>query len=113
MTSQAITGGLYGKAGGRSYTAASTDGIFTNAATTEVGSAQLGEAQKNTTIDHVCLTYTAGAAAWRIVNRVTQQIQRQGFCFMKNQAVPSESAITPYTVQLDDILQIFSVAVPT
>ena len=113
MTSQAVTGGVWGKAGGRDFSATSTDGSFTNAMTTVTGSAQLGEAMKNQTIDHICIDYAGGASVWKIVNRVSQQVQRQGFCFVTYQSDPSQANIPAYTVQLDDILQVFTVAVPT
>jgi len=113
MSTQTINAGVWGKAGGREFNVVATDGIWTNALTTDVGSAQFGEAMKTQTIDHICVDYGAGSAVFRIQNRVSQQTIRQGFCFVAGQSDPSQSAITPYTVQLDDILQVFCVAVPT
>ena len=113
MTTQTINAGIWGKAGGREFSVVATDGIFTNALTTDSGSAQIGEAMKGQTIDHICVDYGAGSCVYKLVNRVSQQTQREGFAFVSGQADPAQSNIAPYVVQLDDVLQIFCVAVTT
>ena len=113
MTTQAITGTVWGGEGGRSYAVTATDGTYNNQMSTVTGSAQLGFGQTGQLITHVLVEYTAGASCWRIKNRVTQQIQRVGFAY-KNGTIPAcAGSISPYVIAQDDVLEIFSQAVPT
>jgi hypothetical protein len=113
MTTQAITGVVWGGEGGRSYSVTATDGTFNNQMSTVTGSAQLGFGQTGQLITHVLIEYTAGGSCWRIKNRVTQQIQRVGLGF-KTGTIPAQAgAIAPYVIAQDDVLEIFSQAVPT
>lgn len=91
-----------------------TDGTFANFALSDTGSAQLGFAQTGLIVDHVQVTYAAGGAAWRIRNSVSQVTKRTGFAFKAGATGPSpySGQIPPITIEQDDVLEIYSVAVP-
>lgn len=108
MTTQAITATVWGNGGGRSYSDTATDDTFNNQMTTVTGDAQLGFGQTGQLIDHVLVEYTAGGAAWRIINRVTQQVQRVGFAFFPGSIPAMAGAIPPYVVGQDDVLEVYS-----
>ena len=116
MTTQAVTGAVFGSGatGGRSYSVTATDGQFNRAIDT-IGSAQLGFAQTGQVVTHVQVTYAAGAAYWRIRNSVSQVTLRQGFGFKVGAGGPSpgSGAIVPYQIQQDDVLEVYTQAVPT
>lgn len=113
MTTQAITATIWGSDSGRNYTVTATDGTFNNQATTEVGSAQLGFGQTGQLITHCLVEYTAGGSCWRIKNRVTQMIMRVGFAYAPGTIPACAGEISPYVIGQDDILEVFSQAVPT
>ena len=114
MSTQAINAGVWGPQGGREFSATATDDVFTNNLTTDTGSANLGEAMKNQIITHILVDYAAGGAIFRVKNRVSQQTLIQGFAFLTGQADPSQAQLPkPYTVHLDDVLEVYCVGVPT
>ncbi|HIO21298.1 MAG TPA: hypothetical protein EYN18_02735 [Nitrospirales bacterium] len=75
--------------------------------TTETGSAQLGFGQTGQLITHILVEYTAGACAWRIKNRVTQQIMRVGFAYFPGTIPACAGDVAPYVVSQDDVLEIY------
>jgi hypothetical protein len=64
------------------------------------------------TIDHVSVDYTAGGAAWRIRDQTSNQIQRWGLGFLSTENNTQAAAIPSYTVSKNDVLEVFTVAVP-
>ena len=114
MTTQAITGTVWGGEGGRSYAVTATDGTYNNQMSTVTGSAQLGFAQTNQLIDHIQVTYTAGGCAWRIRNSVTQVTKRTGFGFKVGAtgSPPYSGTIPAFTAAQDDVLEVYSVVAP-
>lgn len=113
MTTQAVTASVWGNSGGRSYSVTATDGTFSNFALSDTGSAQLGFAQTNDLVNHVQVTYTAGSAAWRIRNSVSQVTKRVGFGFDVGSGGPSplSGLMAPITLAQDDVLEIYTAAV--
>jgi len=115
MTTQAITASAFSGTGGRSYSVTATDDSFSNRLLSDVGSAQLGFAQTGLLISSIQVTYTAGACAWRVRNSVTQVTKRTGFGFLVGATgpPPNSGGIAPFTAQQDDVLEVYSVVVPT
>jgi len=112
MTTQASTGAAFSGSGGRSYSVTATDGSWTRLVS-DVGSAQIGFAQTNQLISSVQITYVAGNAAWRIRNSVSQVTKRVGFGFVAGAGGPApySGGISPITLQQDDVLEVYSMAV--
>lgn len=110
MTTQATNAVCFSGSGGRSYSLTSTDDSW-NRLVSDIGSAQFGFAQTNQLVTHVQVQYTAGAAAWRIRNSVSQVTKRVGFCYAigAGGAPPYSGAIQPMTVEQDDVLEIYPV----
>ena len=113
MTTQAIQGSLRGSGatGGRKYSGTATDGSWTSINTSN--GSELGFAQKGKVLDHVTLNYVAGSAAWAIKNRVTQTIDRAGFCTLTAATSAKGYAINPIMIVQDHILQSYSLAAGT
>lgn len=118
MSTQTINAAVYASGSngqqtrGRLFTDSSTDGQFDgNNMLSTVGSGELGQILKGQTVTHVCLAYTAGCAAWKIMDRTTQAIKRYGLGVKAGQVEIQDCAIPPYTVQESDILVIFPLAV--
>lgn len=110
MTTQAATASCFSGSQGRSYSVTATDDQF-NRLVSDTGSAQLGFAQTGKLITHVQVTYVGGAAVWRIRNSVSQVTKRTGMAFKVGATGPSvySGAIPPFTVEQDDVLEIYSV----
>ena len=110
MSAQAITASVFNGSQGRSYTANSTDDAWSRI-TSETGSAQLGFAQTGMLVTHIQITHdTAGLCSYRVRNSVSQVTKRTGFAFLVGATGPSpySGAIQPFTVEQDDILEVFS-----
>ena len=107
----ACTATVTGPSSGKSYTDSATDDVWDgNNLLDTVSSSDLGFVQAGQTVDHVCVTYTAGAGIWRIQNRTTLVINRWGYCSKVGTVDLSDCSIPPYTVSSDDILTVFPVA---
>ena len=76
-----------------------------------LGSNPLGILMPGVTIDHVCVTYTAGACAWRIIDSVTLQVKRTGWAALSQYSDYDSCKIQPYTIQKTDTLQVFPTTV--
>tara|TARA_Y100000310_G_scaffold328018_1_gene395346 strand:+ start:435 stop:779 length:345 start_codon:yes stop_codon:yes gene_type:complete len=114
MSTQAITAVCYSPTGGRSFSVTATDDTFSNFALTDTGAATLGFGMTNQLITHVQATYVGGGMAWRIRDSVSQVTKRVGFGFKVGATGPSpySGSMAPLTVNQNDILEIYSVAVP-
>jgi len=112
MTTNAMVATVSGSFGGKVFSDTSTDDVWEgNNMLDSVASADLGQVMQGNRIDHVCVTYTAGAALWRIQSRNTLAIRRWGYCSKVGTVDYGECKIPGYTVASDDVLNVYSVAV--
>ena len=114
MSTQAVTASAFAPSGGRSFAlAAATDGQFGNYVLSTVGAAQIGFAMTNELITHIQVTFEAGNCAWRLRNSVSQITKRVGFGFEAGATGPSpfSGSTPPITIQQDDVLEIYPMAV--
>tara|TARA_R110000824_G_scaffold371419_1_gene561155 strand:- start:1975 stop:2313 length:339 start_codon:yes stop_codon:yes gene_type:complete len=109
MSTQATTASAFSNTGGRSYLVTATDDAFSRLVS-ETGSAQLGFAQTGLVVSSIQVTYAAGLCAWRVRNSVSQITKRTGFGFLVGPAGPPpySGAISPFTVEQDDVLEVFT-----
>ena len=112
MTTQAITAIVGNTRMSKSFSDTSTDGQWDgNIMLDDLGNNPLGILMPGTVINHVCVVYTAGACAWRIIDSVTLQVKRMGWASLTGYSDYAQSTIQPYTIQKTDTLQIHPVAV--
>jgi len=112
MTSQAITAIVGNSRMSKSFSDTSTDGQWDgNIMLDDLGNNPLGILMPGTVINHVCVVYTAGACAWRIIDSVTLQVKRMGWASLTGYSDYAQSTIQPYTIQKTDTLQIHPVAI--
>jgi hypothetical protein len=112
VTSQAITATVSGPTGGKAFADDAQDGKWDgNNLLDTVSSSDLGQVMPGQSINYVCVTYTGGAALWRIQSRSTLAIKRYGFCSHLGTVDFDECKVTPYTITSDDILTVYPVPV--
>ena len=112
MTTQAITAIVGNNSMSKSFSDTATDGQYDgNILLDDLGSNPLGILMPGTTIDHVCVVYTAGACAWRIIDSVTLQVKRRGWGSLTGYSDYAYCKIPPYTIQKTDTLQVFPIAI--
>jgi len=107
MTSQAITAICGNNRMSKTFSDTSTDGTFdSNIMLDDLGSNPLGLLMAGTTINHVCVVYTAGLCSWRIIDSVSLQVRREGWASLTGYSDYNQCAIQPYTIQKTDTLQV-------
>jgi hypothetical protein len=108
---QATTATVTGAAGGKSYSDTATNGAWDgNNLLDTISSSDLGFVQAGQVIDHVCVTYTAGACIWRIQDRSTLAIKRWGYASKVGTVDLGECSIPAYTIMAEDILTTYPLA---
>jgi hypothetical protein len=115
VTTQASTATAFSGSGGRSFSVTATDGSFSNRLVTDVGSAQIGFGMTNEMVDRIQVTYAAGGAAWRLIDSVSQVTLRVGFGFLAGSKGPApySGKIAPIVIGQNQVLEVYTVAVPT
>ena len=113
MTTQTVLAIVGNRKMTRSFTDSATDGtVFTTNNLLDTNASQnIGILMPGVVIDHVAMTYAAGAAQWRIINSQNQVVARQGYAAKVGYSCPSESKVAPYKIQPTDLLQVFPMAV--
>ena len=108
MTTQACTAVVGGPSQSKTFSKTATDGQWSgNVMVDTLSSQNLGLIMPGATIDNVCVQYNEGSAIWRIIASQSLIIRRWGYASKEANADRSECAITPYSVALDDILEIY------
>ena len=112
MTTQATTAIVGNGSMSKSFSDTSTDGQWDgNVMLDDLGNNPLGLLMSGTTINHVCVVYTGGACAWRIVDSVSLRVKRQGWGSLTGYSDYDQCVIAPYTIQKTDTLQVYPVPV--
>ena len=112
MTTQATTAIVGNAMMSKSFSDTSTDGQWDgNILLDDLGSNPLGLLMSGTTINHVCVTYAAGACAWRIVDSVSLQVKRTGWGSLTGYSDYDQCVIAPYTISKHDTLQVYPIPV--
>ena len=112
MTTQAITAIVGNSRMSKTFSDTSTDSQWdSNIMLDDLGNNPLGILMPGVTINHVCVVYTGGACAWRIIDSVTLQVKRRGWASLTGYSDYNQCQIQPYTIQKTDTLQIYPVAV--
>lgn len=107
MTTQASNTTIGNNSVSRVFNVTATDGQYNNATDT-VSSTALGLALPGVTINFIQSTYAGGVGVWRIISSQTNLIKRQGFMSVASYVNPSEGQIPPYTIQPDDLFQVYT-----
>jgi hypothetical protein len=110
MSTTAVTASVFSGTQGRSYLVTATDDSW-NRLLTETGSAQLGFGQTGLLVTHIQTTYAAaGLCAYRVRNSVSQVTKRVGFAYLVGATGPPpySGGINPFTVEQDDVLEVFT-----
>ena len=110
MTTQAITAIVGNNRMSKSFSDTATDGQYDgNILLDDLGGNPLGILMPGTTIDHVCVVYTAGACAWRIIDTVTLQVKRCGWASLTGYSDYDQCGIDPYAIRDTDTLQVYPI----
>ncbi len=112
MTTQTVTAIVGSGSLSRKFSDTSTDDTWNgNVLTDSVAGTNLGLVMPGRTIDHVQVSYAAGACLWRIQSAQTLLVKRWGYAAQDGYGPQwSDGAIAPYTVAADDILVAYPVA---
>ena len=114
MTTQAITAIVGNSRMSKTFSDTATDGQWDgNIMLDDLGNNPLGILMPGTTINHVCVVYTAGLCAWRIICSVTLQVKREGWASLTGYSDYDQCRIAPYTIGKTDTLQIHPQLVDT
>jgi hypothetical protein len=105
----AISATVSGPKGGKEFSVSSVEGSWTEVVDT-IGSASLGQVMPGASINHLCMTVASGLGIWRIINRDTLQMVRQGVCSSAGTVDFSQCQISSVTIQPAWILQAYSLA---
>ena len=112
MSTQAVTAIVGNSRMSKGFSVTATDGQWDgNIMVDDIGSNPIGILIPGTTIDKVCVQYTAGWSAWRIIDSNTMVVKRRGLGALASYTDNQYCAIQPYTIQKTDTLQVFSMAV--
>lgn len=113
MTTQTINAIVGSGRQSREFTDTSTDDTWNaNVLTDSVASTNLGLVMPGATIDHVQVTYQAGACLWRIQSAQTLVVKRWGYGVQADYGpLWADASIAPYVVAPDDILVAYPIAV--
>jgi len=107
MTTQTSNTAIGNNSVSRIFNVTATDKQYNNSIDT-ISSTALGLALPGVTINSIASTYTSGLGVWRIIRSQTGLIVRQGFMSVGGQVDPAECAIIPYTIQPDDLFQVYT-----
>ena len=112
MTTQAIGASVTGAQVGKIAVDTSTDGKWDgNNLLESISGAQVGLAMNGAQINAITVTYTAGAALWRLQDINTLQVYRSGFASKVNTVNAKGQSIAPITISNNMILQAYPMAV--
>ena len=112
MTTQATTAIVGNAMMSKAFSLTATDDKWdANVLVDDLGSNPLGILMPGSVVDHVCVVYTAGACAWRIIDTVTLQVKRTGWGSLTGYSDYDECKIAPYTIQKTDTLQVYPIPV--
>lgn len=97
---------------GKIFSATATDDVWDgNTLTDTLSSQQIGILLPGTTVTHVQTQYAGGTCAWRIQNAATLVQQRFGFGVKDGLACYGSEAISPYTINPNDIISVYPLPV--
>ena len=114
MTTNVIGAAITGKQVGKIAADTSTDGKWDgNNLLEAISGAQVGLAMNGAVIDSITVSYTAGAALWRLQDINTLQVYRSGVGSKIGNVNPKGQPIEPITINNNMILQAYPVAVNT
>jgi len=103
----AVSGATVGKL----FAFNAVDGVWNgNNLIDDIASSQLGLILNNQTINEVTMTNAAGCGLFRVIDRVSQKIQRIGFSSQTAFVNPKGNTIPSYRVNVNDLLQIYPLA---
>lgn len=112
MTEQLVQATVSNPSMGKIFTKTATDDVWDgNTLTDSLSTQQLGILMPRTTINRIQLQYAGGCAAYRIQNSATLVFQRFGFGVKDGLACFDSSAITPYSINPNDILTVYPLPV--
>ena len=112
MTTQDIQATVSNPRMGKVFSKSATDGQWSsNNLTDTLSQTNLGILMPGSSINRVQVQYTAGSVAWRIQDSVTLAYSRFGFGTKDGFACYESSAIQPYTINPNDILTVYPLAV--
>ena len=107
MTSQTVTAVVGCENFSRQFGVSSTDGQWTNV-TSVLASQAIGLEIPNTQISFVQVANDAEhTMLWRIIDGRTLVVRRTGLSYVTGYGCMKSSAISPYTVQPQDLLQVY------
>lgn len=107
MTSQTVTAIVGSDGFSRTFGVTSTDGQWSNVTST-LSSQAIGLEIPNTSISFVQVANDAEhTMLWRIIDGRTLQVRRTGLSYVTGYGCLESSAITPYQVQPQDLLQVY------
>ena len=112
MSTQAVTCTIGGPSIQKNFTLTATDGQWSNL-TDSVSSSDLGIVMPNQPINKMSANYAAGAMLVRISSRTTLVQKRFGIGSKTGLTDPSGVSIPGYTIQSDDLVEAYPVAVNT
>jgi len=114
MTDQTVTASVGNGVFSRTFTDSATDGQWSNnILTDDVAQTNLGLVMPLRTINNVAVKYTAGSCIWRIQSSQSLLVKRYGYGVKEGNVCYESSMIPAYTVQPDDILTVYPLAVDT
>ena len=112
MTTQDVTATVGNPRMGKIFSKSATDGQWDgNTLTDTLSTQQIGILMPGTSINRVQLQYAGGLCAYRIQNSATLTYARWGFGVKDGFACYESSAIQPYTINPNDILTVYPLAV--
>jgi len=103
----AVSATVSGSKGGKEFSVSSTEESWSEV-TDSLGSASLGQVMPGASINYLCMTVASGLGIWRIINRDTLQLVRQGGCSTAGTVDFSQCKIASVTIQPAWILQVYS-----
>jgi len=111
MTTNQSYAAVSGPTVGKLFSFNATDGQWNaNNLVDDIASSQLGLILNGQTINEITMTNAAGCGLFRVIDRVSQKIQRTGFSSQTTRPNPKGNSITNYRVNVNDLLQIYPLA---
>ena len=87
-----------------------TDGQF-NLLSSQNASQNLGLEMPGVMIDFISCTYTAGTGLYRIIDSVTQRVERMGLMSKVGYVCQGETKIVPFKVKSTSLLEVYPMVV--
>jgi hypothetical protein len=103
----AVSATVSGSKGGKEFSVSSNAGSWTEVVDS-IGSASLGQVMPGASINYLCMTVASGLGIWRIINRDTLSMVRQGVCSTAGTVDFAQCKISSVTIQPAWILQVWS-----